>query len=50
VATSGSAVAPFLVEQLPAANPHWSFEAVPDTTHSVHRDRPAVVVDRLLSP
>ena len=49
VATSGSVLAPFLVEQLPAANPHWSFETVPDTTHSIHRDQPALVLDRLLS-
>jgi pimeloyl-ACP methyl ester carboxylesterase len=26
--------------------PGWSFETVPDTTHSVHRDRPALVIDR----
>lgn len=49
VATSRSAVAPMLVEQLPAANPHWSFETVPDTGHSVHRDEPVLVLDRLLS-
>ena len=49
VATTGSALAPFLVEQLPAANPHWSFETVPDTTHSVHRDQPALVLERLLA-
>jgi 3-oxoadipate enol-lactonase len=49
VATSESALAPFLIQQLPAANPHWTFETVPDTTHSVHRDQPALVLDRLLS-
>ena len=49
VATSDSAVAPFLVEQVPAANPLWSFEEVPDTAHSVHRDAPALVLERLLA-
>jgi pimeloyl-ACP methyl ester carboxylesterase len=28
----------------------WTFETVPATTHSVHRDRPALVVDRALRP
>lgn len=27
-------------------SPGWTFETVPDTTHSVHRDRPLLVVDR----
>ena len=49
VATSDSAVAPALVQELPAANPHWSFETVPDTGHSLHRDQPALVLDRLLA-
>jgi pimeloyl-ACP methyl ester carboxylesterase len=49
VATSESALAPDLVQQLPAANPRWSFETVPDTGHSVHRDQPALVLDRLLA-
>lgn len=48
MASNGSAVAPHLVDTLPAANPHWRFETVPDTTHSIHRDRPAVVLARLL--
>lgn len=26
--------------------PHWTVEAVPGTSHSLHRDRPALVVDR----
>ncbi|MGY1771022.1 alpha/beta fold hydrolase [Blastococcus sp. SYSU D00813] len=29
-------------------DPPWTFETVPDTTHSLHRDRPALVVDRAL--
>lgn len=49
VATDGSAVAPFLLDALPAANPLWSFETVPDSTHSVHRDHPQLVLDRLLA-
>lgn len=48
VAGSDSALAPGLAERLPAANPRWSFETVPGTTHSIHRDRPDVVLDRLL--
>jgi pimeloyl-ACP methyl ester carboxylesterase len=48
VASSESALAPSLAERLPAANPHWTFETIPDTTHSVHRDQPSVVLDRLL--
>jgi pimeloyl-ACP methyl ester carboxylesterase len=28
--------------------PGWTVETVPDTTHSLHRDRPALVVDRAL--
>lgn len=48
VSTEGSAVAPFLVESLPAANPHWHFETVPDSTHSIHRDHPDLVLHRLL--
>jgi pimeloyl-ACP methyl ester carboxylesterase len=50
VASADSALAPALAEQLPAANPHWSFETIPDTTHSVHRDDPAAVLERLLAP
>jgi pimeloyl-ACP methyl ester carboxylesterase len=49
VATDGAAVAPFLVDELPAANPLWSFETVPDTTHSIHRDEPRLVLERLLN-
>ncbi len=30
--------------------PRWTFETVADTTHSVHRDRPALVVDRAVRP
>lgn len=48
VASDGPAVAPFLVDDLPAANPHWSFETVPDSTHSIHRDQPDLVLQRLL--
>lgn len=49
VSSSDSAVAPRLVEELPAANPRWSFETVADTGHSLHRDRPDVVLERILS-
>ncbi|MHA3704399.1 alpha/beta hydrolase [Jatrophihabitans sp. YIM 134969] len=49
VATDGSALAPFLLESLPAANPRWTFETVPDSSHSIHRDHPELVVQRLLS-
>lgn len=48
VASDGPAVAPFLVVDLPAANPHWSFETVPDSSHSIHRDQPDLVLQRLL--
>lgn len=48
VASDGPAVAPFLVEELPVANPHWRFETVPDSTHSIHRDQPDLVLQRLL--
>jgi pimeloyl-ACP methyl ester carboxylesterase len=30
--------------------PQWTFETVADTTHSLHRDRPSLVVDRALRP
>lgn len=30
--------------------PRWTFETVADTTHSVHRDRPQVVIDRAVRP
>ena len=49
VASSDSAVAPTLAERLPAVNPRWSFATIPDTTHSLHRDQPAVVLERLLA-
>ena len=49
VSSSESAVAPFLLDSLPAANPRWSFETVADTTHSLHRDRPAEVLARVLA-
>ncbi len=40
-----------VVNELSAVTrPRWSFETVPDTTHSVHRDRPALVVDRAVRP
>lgn len=48
VASDGPAVAPFLVDDLPAVNQHWSFETVPDSTHSIHRDQPELVLQRLL--
>jgi len=44
--TTGSIV----TELSTATRPPWTFETVPDTTHSVHRDRPALVVDRALRP
>ncbi len=49
VATDGSAVAPNLVTALPAANAHWRFETVPDSTHSLHREHPALVLQRCLT-
>jgi pimeloyl-ACP methyl ester carboxylesterase len=30
--------------------PSWTFEIVPGTGHSVHRDQPALVVERALRP
>jgi pimeloyl-ACP methyl ester carboxylesterase len=48
VASDDAAVAPFLVDDLPAANPLWTFETVPDSTHSIHRDQPELVLQRLL--
>lgn len=48
VASDGAAVAPFLLDTIPAANAHWTFETVPDSTHSVHRDQPDLVLQRLL--
>ena len=49
VATDGSAVAPELVTALPAANAHWRFETVPNSSHSLHRDYPALVLQRCLA-
>ncbi|GGF49897.1 alpha/beta hydrolase [Marmoricola endophyticus] len=49
VSTSDSAVAPQLLDELPAANPLWSFETVADTGHSLHRDRPEAVLERVLA-
>lgn len=49
VATDGSAVAPQLVTALPAANARWRFETVPDSSHSLHRDHPALVLQRCLA-
>ncbi|GAB2465074.1 alpha/beta fold hydrolase [Jatrophihabitans fulvus] len=48
VASDGSTVWPGQLEAIAASNPRWTWEVVPDTTHSVHRDRPDVVLDRLL--
>lgn len=49
VPTSEAVVTASLVAELSAGTrPPWTFETVPDTTHSVHRDRPALVVDRAL--
>jgi pimeloyl-ACP methyl ester carboxylesterase len=31
-------------------SPRWTFESVPGTTHLLHRDRPALVVERALRP
>lgn len=40
-----------LVDELSSATrPRWTFETVADTTHSVHRDRPSLVVDRAIRP
>lgn len=49
VASSGSTVPSSLADELAAANPLWTFETVPDTTHSIHRDRPGVVQAGLLA-
>ena len=49
VATERSAVTPELITDLPAANTHWHFETVPDSTHSLHRDHPALVLQRCLA-
>jgi phytoene dehydrogenase-like protein/pimeloyl-ACP methyl ester carboxylesterase len=49
VATDGSAVAPSLITALPAANENWSFETVPESSHSLHREHPALVLQRCLS-
>ena len=48
VSTTDSAVAPFLLDDLPAANPRWRFETVADTGHSLHRDRPEAVLQLVL--
>ncbi len=49
VATQGSAVAPELPTELPAANAHWRFETIPNSTHSLHRDHPEVVLQHCLT-
>ncbi|WP_051684127.1 alpha/beta fold hydrolase [Blastococcus sp. URHD0036] len=49
VPTAGPVVSADQVAELSATTgPRWTFETVPDTTHSLHRDRPALVVDRAL--
>jgi len=35
-------------DRLRQANSNWSYEVVPGTSHSVHRDQPDLVIDRLL--
>jgi pimeloyl-ACP methyl ester carboxylesterase len=51
VPTSEAVVTASLVEELSdGTRAPWTFETVPDTTHSVHRDRPDLVVDRALRP
>jgi pimeloyl-ACP methyl ester carboxylesterase len=51
VPTSEAVVTASLVEELSdSTRAPWTFETVPDTTHSVHRDRPDLVVDRALRP
>jgi pimeloyl-ACP methyl ester carboxylesterase len=51
VATDGALVSPeTMVELSETTQPHWTFETVPDTGHSVHRDEPAFVLDRALRP
>jgi pimeloyl-ACP methyl ester carboxylesterase len=51
VPTSEAVVTAPLVEELSGGTrAPWTFETVPGTTHSVHRDRPALVVDRALHP
>lgn len=49
VPTSGAVVTRALIDELSTSTePQWTFETVPDTTHSVHRDRPQVVIERAL--
>jgi pimeloyl-ACP methyl ester carboxylesterase len=37
-------------DRLHAANPQWTYEVVPGASHSVHRDCPQLVIDRVLAP
>jgi pimeloyl-ACP methyl ester carboxylesterase len=47
VPTDGPVVTGSIVNELSTATrPRWTFETVADTTHSLHRDRPSLVVDR----
>jgi len=48
VPTRDAVVTSALVDELGAATPTWTFETVPDTGHSLHRDRPDLVVARAL--
>jgi pimeloyl-ACP methyl ester carboxylesterase len=49
VPSDGALMTAGIVAELAAAtDPGWTFETVADTTHSLHRDRPALVVDRAL--
>ena len=51
VPTEEAVVTDGLVAELSAqTRPRWTFETVAGTTHSVHRDRPALVVDRAVRP
>jgi pimeloyl-ACP methyl ester carboxylesterase len=51
VPTEDAVVTADLVDELSAGTrAPWTFETVAGTTHSVHRDRPAVVVARALLP
>jgi pimeloyl-ACP methyl ester carboxylesterase len=39
-----------VVTELSTSTPWWTAETVPDATHSLHRDQPALVVDRAVRP
>jgi len=48
VPTQDAVVTRTLADELVALGPRWTYETVPDTGHSLHRDRPDLVVARAL--